>query len=66
MGITHSELQEWLADYDSDAVTIGVIASHSSLIQLPYNPFGQGSMQLLKRRIQNLLQELSLLYFYFV
>ncbi|MDP7203694.1 MAG: formate--phosphoribosylaminoimidazolecarboxamide ligase [Candidatus Poseidoniaceae archaeon] len=31
MGITHSELQEWLAGYDSDAITIGVIASHSSL-----------------------------------
>ncbi len=31
MGITQSELQEWLAGYDSDAITIGVIASHSSL-----------------------------------
>ena len=31
MGVDHSTLLSWLADYDKDNITIGVVASHSSL-----------------------------------
>ena len=31
MGISQDELAAWLADYDSASITIGVVASHSSL-----------------------------------
>ena len=31
MGVDHSSLLSWLADYDKENITIGVVASHSSL-----------------------------------
>ena len=31
MGVTTSNVSEWLADYDKSKITIGVVASHSSL-----------------------------------
>src|SRR5210317_14137 len=31
MGVPYSTVQEWLSAYDRDAITIGVVASHSSL-----------------------------------
>ena len=31
MGVSATSLSEWLAGYNSDEITIGVVASHSSL-----------------------------------
>ena len=31
MGVDSGTLASWLADYDPDNITIGVVASHSSL-----------------------------------
>ena len=31
MGVPLSTVQEWLQGYDKDAITVGVVASHSSL-----------------------------------
>ena len=31
MGVPQSTVQEWLKSYDKNAITVGVVASHSSL-----------------------------------